>query len=72
MSLKKYFAVLEEIYNNVVPHLTAVLIFCNHSITRIISFYKNRFTTEIVGGFIKDEYCSWIQYKSGPGGGPSL
>ncbi len=24
------------------------------------------------GGFIKDEYCSWVQYKSGPGGGPSM
>jgi hypothetical protein len=22
-----------------------------------------------IGGFIKDEYCSWVQYKSGPGGG---
>ncbi len=25
-----------------------------------------------LGGFIKDEYCSWVQYKSGPGGGPSM
>ncbi len=24
------------------------------------------------GGFIKDEYCSWVQYKSGPGGRPSM
>ncbi len=24
------------------------------------------------GGFIKDEYCSWVEYKSGPGGGPSM
>ncbi len=24
------------------------------------------------GGFIKDEYFSWVQYKSGPGGGPSM
>ncbi len=23
-------------------------------------------STTIVGGFIKDEYCSWVQYKSGP------
>ncbi len=23
-------------------------------------------------GFIKDEYCSWVQYKSGPGGGPLM
>jgi hypothetical protein len=23
-------------------------------------------------GFIKDEYCSWVQYKSGPGGRPSM
>jgi hypothetical protein len=41
MSLKIYFAVLEEIYNNVVPHWSAVLISRNHSITRIISFTKN-------------------------------
>jgi hypothetical protein len=27
---------------------------------------------KIKGGFIKDEYCSWVQYKSGPGGGPSM
>ncbi len=24
------------------------------------------------GGFIKDEYYSWVQYKSGPGGRPSM
>jgi hypothetical protein len=36
-----YFAVLEEIYNNVVPHWSAFLISCNHSITRLISFTKN-------------------------------
>jgi hypothetical protein len=24
------------------------------------------------GGFIKDEYCPLVQYKSGPGGGPSM
>jgi hypothetical protein len=29
-------------------------------------------STENIGGFIKDEYCSWVQYKSGPGGGPSM
>jgi hypothetical protein len=34
------FAELEEIYNNVVPHLSAVLISCYPSITRIISFTK--------------------------------
>jgi hypothetical protein len=28
--------------------------------------------TLTLGGFIKDEYCSWVQYKSGPGGGPSM
>jgi hypothetical protein len=38
---KIYFAVLEEIYNNVVPHWSAVLISFNHSITRLISFTKN-------------------------------
>jgi hypothetical protein len=27
---------------------------------------------EAYGGFIKDEYCSWVQYKSGPGGRPSM
>jgi hypothetical protein len=36
-----YNAVLEEIYNNVVPHWSAFLISCNHSITRLISFTKN-------------------------------
>jgi hypothetical protein len=41
MSKNIYFAVLEDIYNNVVPHLSAVLISCNHSITLIISFTKN-------------------------------
>jgi hypothetical protein len=40
MSKKIYFAVLEEICNNVIPHLSAVFS-CNHSITRIISFTKN-------------------------------
>jgi hypothetical protein len=40
MSLKVYFAVLEEIYNKVVPHWSAVLISCNHSIARLISFTK--------------------------------
>ncbi len=29
-------------------------------------------SSETLGGFIKDEYCSWVQYKSGPGGGPSM
>jgi hypothetical protein len=28
--------------------------------------------TKTNGGFIKDEYCSWVQYKSGPGGRPSM
>jgi hypothetical protein len=41
MSQKTCFAVLEEIYNNVVPHWSAVLISCNHLITRLISFTKN-------------------------------
>ncbi len=30
------------------------------------------FDNEINGGFIKEEYCSWVQYKSGPGGRPSM
>jgi hypothetical protein len=41
MSKKIYYAVLEEIYNNVVPHWSAFLISCTHSITRLISFTKN-------------------------------
>jgi hypothetical protein len=37
-----YFSVLEEIYNNVVPHWwSAALISRNHSITRLVSFTKN-------------------------------
>ncbi len=44
---KIYFAVLEEIYNYVVPQWSAVLISRNHSITRLISFTKNRFKSEI-------------------------
>ncbi len=32
--------VLEEIYNNIVPHWSAFLISQNHSITRVISFTK--------------------------------
>jgi hypothetical protein len=39
-SKKIYFAVLEVIYNNVVPHWSAILISCNHSITRLISLTK--------------------------------
>ncbi len=35
---KIYFAVLEEIDNNVVPRWSAVLISCNHSITRLNTF----------------------------------
>jgi hypothetical protein len=35
-----YFSVLEEIYNNVVPHWSATLISRNHSIARLISFTK--------------------------------
>ncbi len=38
---KIFLAVLEEIYNNVVPHWSAFLISCNHLITRLISFTKN-------------------------------
>jgi hypothetical protein len=36
-----YFVVLEEIYNNVVPHCSAVLISRNHSITTPYLFNKN-------------------------------
>jgi hypothetical protein len=38
---KIYLAVLKEIYNNIVPNWSAVLISCNHLITRLISFTKN-------------------------------
>jgi len=42
------FAVSEEIYNNVVPHWSAVLLSCNHSVTGLISFFtKKRFKSEI-------------------------
>jgi hypothetical protein len=42
MSQKNLFCyITEEIYNNVIPHWSAVLISCNHSITRLISFTKN-------------------------------
>jgi hypothetical protein len=34
--------------------------------------YRRNFLRNSKGGFIKDEYCSWVQYKSGPGGGPSM
>jgi hypothetical protein len=37
---KNYFSVLEEIYNDVVPHWSPVLISRNHSITCLISFTK--------------------------------
>ncbi len=32
-------------------------------------FYFLSFSCNFIGGFIKEEYCSWVQYKSGPGGG---
>ncbi len=35
-------------------------------------FEENSWQWNNIGGFIKDEYCSWVQYKSGPGGGPSM
>jgi hypothetical protein len=41
MSQKIYFVVLEEIYDNVVPHQSVVKISCNHSIALLISFTKN-------------------------------
>ncbi len=41
MSLKINLDVLEEIYNNFVPHWSAVLISPKHLITRLISFTKN-------------------------------
>jgi hypothetical protein len=33
---------------------------------------ENSWRWNNIGGFIKDEYCSWVQYKSGPGGEPSM
>ncbi len=41
MNLTNLFALLKEINNNVIPHQSAVLISCNHSITRLISFTIN-------------------------------
>jgi hypothetical protein len=45
-------------------------------ITRVGSFASHRFQTIWLiytdGGFIKDEYYSWVQYKSGPGGRPLM
>jgi hypothetical protein len=39
---KNIFAVLEEIFNNVVPHWSAVLVSCNHTVIRLLSlFTKN-------------------------------
>jgi hypothetical protein len=52
MSLKKYFAVLEEIYNNVVPHWSADLISRNLSITHL-HFTKKHFKSEI------NSFCIW-------------
>ncbi len=49
---KIYFAVLKEIYNNVVPHWSAVLISCNHSMTRLIYFTKNG----------SNSFCIWTLY----------
>jgi hypothetical protein len=56
-----YFAVLEEIYNNVVPHLSAVLISCNHSTTRIISFTKNASNQRSVVSVYGPR--NWVQEK---------
>jgi hypothetical protein len=50
MSQKIYFAVLEEIYNNVVPRWSAVLI----SYTPYL-FYKKCFKSEIIS------FCIWTQ-----------
>jgi hypothetical protein len=52
---KIYLVVLEEIYNNVVPRWSSVLISCNHSITRLMSFTKKRFISEI------NSFCIWTQ-----------
>jgi hypothetical protein len=34
--------------------------------------YRKRDPVQFYGGFIKDEYCSLVQYKSGPRGRPSM
>jgi hypothetical protein len=49
MSLKNDFAVLEEIYNNLVPHWSAVLISCNHYL-----FYKKKLFKSGINSF-----CIW-------------
>jgi len=58
MSLNISFAVLEEIYNNLVPNWSAVLISCIHSITLLISFHKKPFKSEI-NFFLYVYHCIW-------------
>jgi hypothetical protein len=58
MSQKIFFKVLEEIDNNVVLYWSVVLISCNHSSTRLVSFtVQKRFKSEI------DSFCIRTQVK---------
>ncbi len=34
--------------------------------------YRQQQLLMYIGGFIKEEYYTWVQYKSGPGGRPSM
>jgi hypothetical protein len=54
---KIYFSVLEEICNNIVPHWSANLTCCNHSITRLIFFAK----TAGSGQAEINSFCMWNQ-----------
>jgi hypothetical protein len=56
-----YFAVLEEIFNDIVPHWSAFLISRNHSITRLIIFTKEKpFKLEI------NSFCIWTLFPKLP------
>ncbi len=57
MSQKIYFPVLEEICNNVVPHWSANLTCCNHSITSLIFFAKK--TLQIRPG--RDQFSLYME-----------
>jgi hypothetical protein len=38
----------------------------------MVYMYEDLLYVHTDGGFIKDEFYSWVQYKSGPGGRPSM
>jgi len=51
-----------------------ILFFCQKLPTLVSANEYVQLCTSYVtwGGFIKDEYYSWVQYKIGPGGGQSM